>query len=120
MTEVRQIGGLPAAVLPAEGPVLTGEAGALEALGESYGAEAELLVIPLARLGPDSLDLSTRQLGLMLQKFANYRQRVAFLGETDARAAESQAFHDFRYEANKGRQVLFVADEAELAALLER
>ncbi|MGZ9810555.1 DUF4180 domain-containing protein [Pseudoroseicyclus sp. H15] len=118
MTEVRQIGGLRAVVLPEAGPRLAGEQGALDALGESYGMDADLLVIPLERLSPGSLDLATRELGLMLQKFANYRQRVAFLGATDWRADQSRAFQNFRYEANKGGQVLFAEDEAELAARL--
>ena len=120
MTEVREIGGVRAALLPADGPRLSGEQGALDALGESYGSGADLLVIPIERLTHTSLDLATKELGGMLQKFANYRQRVAFLGATDWRAEQSRAFHDFRYEANKGRMVIFAEDEAELAGRLRR
>lgn len=117
---LRQIGGVTAALWPELGPSLGGEAGALEVIGDSYGLDCEIVVIPLARLTPESLDLSSRELGFMAQKFATYGLRVAFVGQTGVREARSQAFSDFRRETNRGGRLLFARDLAELDLMLAR
>jgi hypothetical protein len=43
-----------------------------------------------------------------------YRRRLAILGEISRHVAESSAFRDFVYEANRGDHVWFVADLEEL------
>ena len=52
--------------------------------------------------------------GEIIQKFVTYRRRLAILGEISRHVAESSAFRDFVYEANRGDHVWFVADLEEL------
>ena len=87
-------------------------------LGEAWGAEAELVIVPVERLANGFLDLSTRIAGEVIQKFTNYRMRLAFVGDIAARVGASRSLRDFVYESNKGSQVWFLNDRAALEARL--
>ncbi len=87
-------------------------------LGEAWGAEAELVIVPVERLANGFLDLSTRIAGEVIQKFTNYRMRLAFVGDIAARVEASRSLRDFVYESNKGGQVWFLNDRAALEARL--
>jgi hypothetical protein len=102
----------------AEGPPLRDPRDALDIIGEAFGARPDWIVIPVARLGEGVLDLKTRLLGEMLQKFVNYGFRVAFLGDVSHVCAASKPFADFVRETNRGTQVWFVPDRAALLARL--
>lgn len=52
--------------------------------------------------------------GDFVQKFANYRQGLAVVGDISQALTESSALRDFVRESNRGRHVWFVADEADL------
>ena len=91
---------------------------ATDLLGEAWGAEAELVVVPVERLANGFLDLSTRIAGEVIQKFTNYRMRLAFVGDIAARVEASRSLRDFVYESNKGGQVWFLNDRAALEARL--
>jgi hypothetical protein len=56
--------------------------------------------------------------GGVVQKFVNYRLRLAIVGDVAEHVTASTALRDFVREANRGGQTWFVADEAELAARL--
>jgi len=73
-----------------------------------------MAVIPLSRLSPDFLKLSTRLAGEVIQKFVNYRVRLVILGDVSERAGQSGALRDFIYESNNGRSVWFLPDEGVL------
>jgi hypothetical protein len=98
----------------ADGPLLTGAQDALDIIGEAYGADTDLVVIPVARLDPAFFDLRTGLAGEILQKFVNYRLRLVILGDIGAHVAASDALRDLVRESNRGRQVRFVADRAGL------
>ena len=87
-------------------------------LGEAWGAEAELVIVPVERLANGFLDLSTRIAGEVIQKFTNYRMCLAFVGDIAARVEASRSLRDFVYESNKGSQVWFLNDRAALEARL--
>ena len=53
--------------LPATGPLLATESDATDLIGELYGHNAELVVIPVSRLKPEVFRLSNSLLGLFLQ-----------------------------------------------------
>ena len=88
-------------------------------IGDALSAEAAVVAIPVERLSPAFLDLSTRLAGEVLQKFVNYGRRVAIAGDVGAAVSASQALADFVRESNRGRHVWFVADLDALAARLE-
>jgi hypothetical protein len=56
--------------------------------------------------------------GEVVQKFVNYRLRLAIVGDLTTHLAVSAALRDFVRESNRGRQLWFVADDAELDARL--
>lgn len=103
-------------VCSADGPLIDGERAATDIIGEMYGTGAERVVIPLSRLGPGFLTLSTRIAGGLIQKFVNYGFQVVFVGDISQAVAESDALRDFVRESNRGNHVWFVADMAELEA----
>ena len=74
--------------------------------------------VPVARLAPEFFVLTSGVAGAVVQKFVNYRVRLAVVGDVSGFVAESTALRDFVREANRGRQTWFVADEAELAGRL--
>ena len=89
-----------------------------DVIGDAWGHEATLIVIPAARLDPAFFDLSSLVAGEFLQKIVNYRLRIVILGDITAHLAESSALRDFVWESNRGTQVWFLADEAALDARL--
>ena len=91
---------------------------ATELIGAAWGAEAQLVAVPLTRLDKAFLDLRSGLAGEVIQKFVNYNLRLAIVGDISAAVAASKALGDFVYESNRGRHVWFVADMAELAAKL--
>lgn len=102
------------AVLDTTGPKILGEAGAMIVLDVAMSEGADLVVIPRERLHPDMLELSTRQLGLFLQKLVNYQRQAVLLGDFSDLTAGSKPFHDFVYESNRGHHVWFLRDMDEL------
>jgi hypothetical protein len=99
-------------VCPAGGKKLGTARDATDLIGEAAGAD--VIVIPVERLDEDFFRLRTGVAGEMVQKFVTYRKRVAIVGDVSAHVAESKSFHDFVYEANRGRDVWFVATREEL------
>ena len=82
-----QIGGLNAYVWDVEGPPLAASRDASDLVGEAFSASAELVVVPVERLGPDFLRLSSGLAGEVLQKFVNYGLKIAILGDVSAALA---------------------------------
>jgi hypothetical protein len=115
---VRDLAGTRVYVCPEEGPSLADDRNLSDLIGELYGSGARLVAVPLARLGPDFLRLSTGIAGHVLQKLVNYRFQVAVLGDVAAAVAASDPLRDFVRESNRGQTVWFVADLAALEAKL--
>lgn len=107
---VRELAGERAFVCADDGPLLGSERDAADLVGETLGADARLIVIPVRRLSAGFFELRTRLAGEMLQKFVNYRRRVAILGDISAQVEGSDALRDFVRESNRGQWVWFVPD----------
>lgn len=105
-------------ICDADGPTLAHERDANDLLSVAFEHGATLVVIPVARLGDDFLRLNTRLAGDVVQKFANYKVRLAIVGDISQQIAQSKALHDFVYEANRGKQLWFVKEMTELEARL--
>jgi hypothetical protein len=101
-----------------DGPPLRGPADALDVLGEAFGAQADLVVVPVERLDPGFFTLSTGIAGEIVQKFVNYRMRLVVEGDIGAHLAASSALRAFVAESDRGRQLWFVARADDLAARL--
>ncbi|MHC1561534.1 DUF4180 domain-containing protein [Actinomycetospora sp. C-140] len=107
--------GVRVLVLPEQGPVIGDEQGALDVIGQAFGEEAEVVAVPVGRLDPAFTRLSSGVAGAIVQKFVNYRLRLAVVG---ALSDTSGPVDDWMREANEGRELWFVADLTELDARL--
>ena len=116
---IRQIAGLRAYVCDGDGANLGEYRNLTDLIGDLFSAGGvQLVAIPLARLGPEFLRLSSGVAGEVLQKLVNYRFRVAVVGDVSAAATNSEPLRDFVRESNRGATVWFVDDLAELEAKL--
>ena len=115
MNEIEMIGSRRAIFFDGAGPQLATARDADDLVGEALSLQAELVVIPVERLSPDFLRLSSGLAGEVLQKFVNYGLSVAILGDVSA-AAKSAPLRDFVRESNRGRWVWFVEHRAVLEA----
>jgi len=103
-----------------DGPPLDGERAALDLIGDAFGQDAQLVAVPAERIGDDFFRLRSGVAGEVVQKFVNYRIRLAVVGDVSRQLAESSALRDFVREANRGGQLWFVADDGELDDRLNR
>ncbi|MFC5651141.1 DUF4180 domain-containing protein [Paenibacillus solisilvae] len=74
-----------------------------------YEAGCDRIVINKSLLSESFFDLKTRLAGEILQKFINYRVKVAIIG--DFSAFSSKSFQDFIYECNRGSDIYFLPTE---------
>jgi hypothetical protein len=115
--EVQEIAGQRVFVCAGDGPCLADYRALTDLIGELFSAEARIVAIPLARLGPDFLRLSSGVAGEVLQKLVNYHRTPVVIGDVAEAAEKSVPLRDFIRESNRGRSVWFVDD---LAGLAER
>jgi hypothetical protein len=73
MTSIELIERLKLYFAAGEGSSLATEQDALDLLGETYGQEIDMIVVPVQRFPSSFFDLSTRQAGHFFQKMQNYR-----------------------------------------------
>ena len=93
---------------------------AVELIGKSFENHATLIVIPVECLDDEFFQLKTRIAGELIQKFVQYRLRLAIVGDISGFLAESSALRAFVTESNRGNDVWFLASRAELSRRLEQ
>ncbi len=74
-----------------------------------YETDADRLVLQKQALDERFFVLGSRLAGDILQKFANYRMKLAIVG--DFSVYKSKALRDFIYECNNGSQIFFVSSD---------
>lgn len=74
-----------------------------------YETDCNRIVLNKSLLSESFFDLKTRLAGEILQKFINYRVKVAIIG--DFSVYSSKSLRDFIYECNNGNDFLFLSDE---------
>lgn len=97
-----------------DGSPIGDEQSAVDLMATLWGQEVQWIVLPTQRLTEDFFRLRTRVAGAVVQKIQQYGFRMAVVGDISEHVAASTALRDFVYESNRGRQLWFVADEAEL------
>jgi hypothetical protein len=110
--------GVRVLVLPGTGPAIADEASAMDVVGQAFGDAAEVVAVPVTRLTPDLVRLSSGVAGAVVQKFVNYRLRLVVVGPLEHHGPPSGPVADWVREANRGRELWFVADLDELDARL--
>ena len=98
----------------ANGAKLRNDRDAVDIVGEALSQRCKLVVLPIERLDESFFSLKTRIAGEIIQKFVNYELCLAIVGDIARHVDASTALRDFVLETNRGRQVWFVADRAEL------
>lgn len=96
------------------GPLLADEAGAIAIIGDAFADRADVVVVPVTRLSPDFFRLRSGVAGAVVQKFVNYRLRMVVVGDVGEHRSRPGPLADWIREADRGRELWFVADEAEL------
>ncbi|MCC8434884.1 DUF4180 domain-containing protein [Brevibacillus sp. M2.1A] len=74
-----------------------------------YQADSERIILNKSLLNESFFDLKTRLAGEILQKFINYRVKVAIVG--DFSVYTSKSLKDFIYESNNGNDIFFLPTE---------
>lgn len=96
------------------------ERDATDVIGEALSNSADWVVISVECLDDDFFRLSTRIAGGIIQKFVNYRRKLAIIGDVSRFVAESSALRDFIYESNRGDQVWFLPTAEEFEERLKK
>jgi len=81
------------------------------ALDFAVNAGAQKIAVNKEAIIESFFDLSSGVAGEVVQKFVNYRLRLAVIG--DFEKYTSKALRDWMYECNNGRQLFFAANEDE-------
>jgi hypothetical protein len=92
----------------ATGPELRTGNDAVDLMSAASEQRAEIIAIPVERLGDDFFELRTRVAGELVQKFAMYGRRVAIVGDISQRTAASKSLAAFVAESNRGQDLWFV------------
>ncbi|WP_400190203.1 DUF4180 domain-containing protein [Hymenobacter sp. B81] len=113
-----EINDLKIAEVVSDEVVIQTAADGLDLLGNVYYQGFDGLLLHQHQLTPDFFALRTGVAGEILQKFSNYRVRLAIVG--DFSYYTSQSLRDFMAESNQGRQVSFVSTREEALQRLAR
>lgn len=106
---IEQHGGVPVLMCDPQGPPVAQEQDALDLIGAAL-AGAEVVAVPASRLDPRFFALETRLAGDIMQKFVNYRLRLAIIGDISDHLDGSSALRALVQESNQGGQVWFLPD----------
>lgn len=92
--------------------LITGPDDILDFMAEARLNDSDRIIIHDKSLNSDFFDLKTRVAGEILQKFSNYRMRLAIVG--DFSSFKSKSLRDFIRESNRTGTINFVGtvDEA--------
>jgi len=100
---IRELSGRKVYLCADTGPCLAEDRNLSDLIGDLFGSGAEVVAVPLDRLGPDFLRLSSGVAGHLLQKLVNYRFQIAVVGDVSAAVAASDPLRDFIRESNRGK-----------------
>ncbi|MEK4865164.1 DUF4180 domain-containing protein [Bacillus sp. FSL E2-8895] len=104
------IGGINIAVVRNDTVLISDVQSALDLMATvQYEADSKRIAINKSLISESFFDLKTRLAGDILQKFINYRVKIAIIG--DFSMYTSKSLKDFIYECNKGKDIFFLATE---------
>ena len=100
-----KIKNMKVAELQSQDKILNNLDDAMQVIGDMYYQGYDAIILHASSITPDFFDLKTKLAGEILQKFSNYRMRLAILG--DWSGIPSKNFSDFIRESNSGRLIYF-------------
>ncbi|RYZ95444.1 MAG: DUF4180 domain-containing protein [Sphingobacteriaceae bacterium] len=90
----------------------------LDLLGNVYYQGFDRMIIHEDNITPKFFDLKNGIAGEILQKFSNYRMRLAIV--VDTTKFTSKSLNDFIYESNNGKTVNFISSMDEALKVLSK
>lgn len=105
-TQILEINGEKIAHIVSEDILINNEQDALNILVNIYYQDIDKIIIYEKNITPDFFDLKNKMAGEILQKFSNYRVKLAIVG--DFSKYTSKSVHDFLYESNNLGLINFV------------
>ena len=117
---IQDLFGTSSVVCAVDGPTVHGDRDAVDLIGHAMQEGAGLVVVPVARLDPRFFELRTGVAGDVVGKFASYRIRLAIVGDIQQHVRRSAALQALVRESNRGDQLWFVEDLADLRPHLDR
>ena len=115
--QVQERAGVPVLVCAPDGPTIATMQDALDLIGAAF-LGAEVVAVPADRFDERFFSLGTRFAGEVMQKFVNYRLRLAVVGDISRHLAASAALRALVQESNRADHVWFVPDLDALDARL--
>lgn len=104
--KIHQINQIKIAEVTSDKIVINSADDGLDLLGNLYYQGFDKVIVHEEQITTDFFDLSTRMAGEILQKFSNYRVKLAIVGEFTK--YKSNSLKDFISESNKTKHVNFV------------
>jgi hypothetical protein len=89
---------------------------AIDLLAESGWLGADAIIIYKHQLNPGFFTLRSGLAGDILQKFSNYRMKLAIVG--DFTNVNNKSMKDFIYESNKLGRIIFISSLPEALSVL--
>ncbi|MGH3118656.1 MAG: DUF4180 domain-containing protein [Micromonosporaceae bacterium] len=114
---VQERAGVPVLLCDLDGPPVATVQDALDLIGAAF-LGAEVVAVPVSRLDDRFFSLGNRFAGEVMQKFVNYRLRLAVVGDISQHLAASPALRALVQESNLADHVWFVPDVDALDARL--
>jgi hypothetical protein len=111
---VVEMSGVRVLVCEPSGPPLHTGHELTDLIGNALHQRVDLVLLPVERLPDDFFVLRTGVAGEIVQKFVNYRVRLAVVGDITRHLATSSALRDFVAETNRGKQLWFAATRDEV------
>jgi len=116
--EIHQTGEIRIAEVISDKVLIKNPEEGLQLLADLYYQEVDRIILQEQNICSEFFDLKTGIAGEILQKFSNYRVRLAIVG--DFSKYQSKSMKDFIYESNKGKQVNFVDSSEDAIAKLNQ
>ncbi|MES2588331.1 MAG: DUF4180 domain-containing protein [Bacteroidota bacterium] len=104
--ETHILNGIRIAEVISDTIVISSAEDGLNLLGDLYYQDFDKIILYEKNITADFFDLKTGIAGEILQKFSNYRVRLAIIGTFEN--YQSKSFKDFMFESNKMKQINFV------------
>ncbi|MDR2995876.1 DUF4180 domain-containing protein [Bacillus cereus] len=119
--EIKKIvtSGINIAVIKNDTVVISDVQSALDLMATvQYEVDSKHIIIHKSLISEDFFNLKTRLAGDILQKFINYKVKIAIIG--DFAIYTSKSLKDFIYECNKGNDIFYLATEQQAIEKLSK
>jgi len=114
-----EVAGITIAIVKDGGCVISDVQSALDLIATaSYVTGSDRIIIEKSQISESFFDLKTKLAGEALQKFINYRVKIAIVG--DFSNYTSKSLNDFIFECNKGNDICFVSTKQEAIERLSK